>query len=215
MPTVFILTGASQADEILSLDPEKLLFLSSEVDELIMKHPHLAPKEQSVASNKEASPEDKKTIEWAQLIFEESQWDASIQAAIQIGLACAEVNTIFSSKALIKQLDENFPEIPVSTIEAIWEALPEECKQAGDKIETKQLCQRKDLEYREHIPEFLSSGQLKNLPNKRKKAHKIADSLKAALQIAMDLKKNGEKVKREEIKDKIDESQPKIDIINN
>jgi len=195
----------SQSDKIVSLDPEKLLFLSSEVDELIMKHPHLAPKEQSVASNKEVSPKDKKAIEWAQLDFEESQWDASIHAAIQIGLACAEGNTIFSSKTLIKQLDENFPEIPVSTIKAIWEALPEECKQAGNKIETKQLCQRKDIEYREHIPEYLSSGQLRNLPNKRKNADKIADSLKSAFQIAMYLKNNGEKVKREEIKNKIDE----------
>jgi hypothetical protein len=90
--------------------------------------------------NKELLP--KEARELGRLKLEKSKWHDSIKASVLIGLFCKEQEEkqikITRDMLTGKLFELGFGELPDTTIEKIWKALPEKCrKKAGRPTKNK------------------------------------------------------------------------------
>lgn len=185
------------------VDPEKFLYLSSEVEELLWRHPELRQSVPSIPNEKELPPEDKDAVEYARIIFEESKWNESLQVAVQIGLDCATKSIVFNSDELVKCINEIDLEIPVETIKTIWNTLPKENQNGNGLIESNELDKRFQNEYLGKFKSELNDKQARELPLKRKKITSRNNAIAAALLVTIDLQQEGKRKKREQLIDMI------------
>lgn len=115
-----------------SFDPDTLLrcqFKLSDVYALEENHRELFGEEQAQLSGKESQ-------ELGRLKREKSKWDESIEASVQIGLYCKEQSEkgskITRDMLVDKIVELGFGDLPNTTIEKIWKAIPEKYrKQVG------------------------------------------------------------------------------------
>ena len=191
-------------EHIAFIDPEKFLYLSSEVEELLWRHPDLKQSTLTIPREKELSPEDKDAIDYARILLEEAKFNDSLQAAIKIGCKCAKEKTVFSGDDLISLLDKIMPGIPVSSIRLIWEALPTECKNGDALLKNPELYRRENEEYKDYYPGNFESGIHQKVKTKETTIEKRARAIKSALTTAYNLANGGERKKREDILNMID-----------
>ena len=192
----------SQSAQNAQLSPDKFIFLRSDVSEFMMKYPKLfgCTQESKVEPTK-----DSQVVEYARIKLEESKLDASIEAAVQIGLVCAKEKRVFDSKNLIAHLDQISPGIPVATIMAIWKAMPDDCKQDEFDIGSAELTHRKNTEYQDHLTEELSPNQKRELPLKQNKVDARFKTIQVALKLSMELQNSNVQMKREDLLSRIDQ----------
>ena len=112
-------------DEVL----RSLHFYMKDVNEFEKKHSKIIQIEKDTLTPKEAQ-------ELGRLRREKSKWDDSIEAALQIGLFCNELSKqdekITRDMLSQKLFDLKFKDLPNTTIEKIWKAIPEKFrKKAG------------------------------------------------------------------------------------
>lgn len=80
----------------------------------------------------EASPMTaKEKREFGQLRREKGKWDASIGAAVQIGIWCHEQGKVLLRKEVWDKVYSIDPQIPDTTVEKIWNSIPQEYRHAG------------------------------------------------------------------------------------
>lgn len=186
------------------MDPEKFLYLSSEVEELLWRRPELKQSAPSIPNEKELSPEDKDAVDYARILFEEAKFDASLEAAINVGCKCAKEKIVFAGDELISFLDKIIPGIPVSSIRLIWEALPTECKNGNELPQSLKLSKRENEEYKDYYPDKFESKIHQKLKTRETTVEKKERAIKAALMVAYNLKIKGKRTKREDIANMID-----------
>ncbi|MDB4303533.1 hypothetical protein N9934_01915 [Desulfosarcina sp.] len=185
------------------MDPEKFLYLSSEVEELLWRHPELKQSTPSIPNEIEISPEDKDAVEYEKLRFEKNKWGESIKAAVQIGLECAGNSPVFTGEALITRIDQITPDIPVSSIETIWEALPDECRGGDSKIISNHLKKRRIQEKTIYSSAKSNDGSKRNIKTARKKRKELISSIKTALDFSIFIYNEGKSMKNADIDSKL------------
>jgi hypothetical protein len=192
----------SQPAQNVQLNPDKFIFLQSEVSEFMMKYPNLFGRAQE---NNVEPPKDSQVVEYARIILEETKLDASIEAAVQIGLGCAKNKRSFDSKNLIAHLDQISPDIPVSAIKAIWDAMPNDCKQGEFDGDSAEFIHRKNTEYQGYLHDELNSNQKRELPLKRKKIEPRLKTILVALKLSMELQNSKKRMKRDDLLSRINQ----------
>lgn len=190
----------------LLVDPEKLIYLKSEIDEFVMRHSKVIGSNQVKAEP--AAPKDpaaEKAAEFARLIFEENKWQSSIDAAVQLGLHCEAEKPEFNADALIDFLDQIDNELPVSAIEAIWEGLPAGYKQDSAVIETPSFVDRRQKENARYAKGELNDIESRQFPLKKRKTDTRKQAIQAGLKTGMFFQNFEGRMKRNDLADKIEE----------
>jgi len=109
------------------INPKDYIYLKSEVEELEIRKPWLYD------DNKQQPLDGKERREFGQLKTQKEKWDASIKAAVEIGIFCQKQKKKMLFKeiqAKVNKFDENIPE---TTIRKILAALPEQYKSQGGR----------------------------------------------------------------------------------
>lgn len=187
----------------MKFDPAELLYLKSEIEELFLMHQSLKKEEmpEEAVYEKES---DESTREYAKLIFEEGKWESSICAAMGIGLLCGAGDKILRAEDVINIVDGVDPELPCSTLEAIWSAIPDDHKSDDTNLKTLKLIDRKKRESAMFFGGEPDAISRRNLPAKKKKAEKRIKSIRVAINIGIRLKQDGAQWKRNELLNEID-----------
>lgn len=111
----------------LDINPKDYIYLKSEVEELEIRKPWLYD------DDKQQPLDGKERREFGQLKREKEKWDASIKAAVTIGIFCQKQKKKMLFKeiqAKVNKFDKNIPE---TTIRKIFAALPEQYKSQGGR----------------------------------------------------------------------------------
>jgi len=184
-------------------DTNTLIYLNSEVEELIMKHPHLEtknPPKESVEKGETDSPAWK----YAKLIFEEKKWQASITTAMEIGLICGTGKKVFNAEDVINYVDNEDSSLTCSTIKEIWAAIPDDCKITVGAAETLKMIERKERESELFSRSELDANERRAFPLKQNKTETRLSSIRAAVKIGNYLQKKGDRLKKKILLNKID-----------
>ena len=118
------------------LDPEEALhtiiedqkFRSEDIEKFASENEHMLNFDKHY-SKIVLNAKDKREL--GQLRRQKEKWDASINVAVKIGVYCQEQNRILNRHEIWDQvihIDKNLPE---TTIEKIWKAIPEQFRSKG------------------------------------------------------------------------------------
>jgi hypothetical protein len=118
------------------LDPEEALhtfiedqkFRSEDIEKFASENGHMLDIDNHY-SKIVLNAKDKREL--GQLRRQKEKWDASINVAVKIGVYCQEQNRILNRHEIWDQvihIDKNLPE---TTIEKIWKAIPEQFRSKG------------------------------------------------------------------------------------
>ncbi|BBO74559.1 hypothetical protein DSCW_19760 [Desulfosarcina widdelii] len=191
------------------IDPEKFLYLSSEVDELLWRHPELKHSVSTSPNENELSSEDKDAVEYEKVEYEKKKWDESLKAAVAIGFECAKNSPVFNVETLISSVDKIFPNLPVSSIETIWRSLPGNNRNGDIDCISGYLLERKNLERNHYKSAKSNDGVKRNIKNRRKKRKELLSSIKTAIDFSLYIFNEDKSMRNEDI-DKMLQSMNKL-----
>ena len=106
-----------------------LLFVPSEIESFEKENDELI---QGLKNEANGGLKGKEAQELGRLRSEKDKWDASIVAALRIGLYCAHLDDAITRAELADEVYKMDPKIPDTTVEKIWKAIPvDKRKDAG------------------------------------------------------------------------------------
>jgi len=106
-----------------------LLFIPSEIEAFEKENEELIQRMQNEANG---GLKGKEAQELGRLRIEKEKWDASIVAALNIGLYCANLGHPITRAELADEVYKIDPKIPDTVIDKIWKAIPaDKRKDAG------------------------------------------------------------------------------------
>lgn len=126
------------ADRLDDYDPHFMLFKPADVEAFEHENEWLLVSaaqqvEQSLASNLT----DKEKRRLGQLLREKVKWDKSLEAAVHIGLFCAQLNHHITRAELEDEIYKIDPDLPNTTVDRIWRAIPEQHRKAAGRPKKK------------------------------------------------------------------------------
>lgn len=107
-----------------------LLFIPSEIESFEKKDEQLR---QRMTGEANAALKGEEAQELGRLRNEKDKWDASIVAALHIGLYCAQLDHSITRAELADEVYKVDPKIPDTTIEKIWKAIPIDLRKAAGR----------------------------------------------------------------------------------
>ncbi len=117
----------------LDINPKDYIYLKSEVEELEIRKPWLSKDTIESDDDNQQSLNAKERREFGQLKREKEKWDASIKAAVEIGIFCQEQNKKMTRKEIWDKVYKADPNIHNTTIEKIWKAIPKQYRTTGGR----------------------------------------------------------------------------------
>ena len=196
------------------IQPENYLYKKSEVEELELhcgwlKKAKKEIKEQS--ENEENKPINEKEIkELEQLRFEKEKWDVSINAAVKIGIWAGEEDGPFKVKTVKDKIESIETEIPITTFEIVWQAIPAKKKHPGyEKSEVINNQPKKD-KTDTGSQDSLTGKEVQELGRLKTEKKKWDASINAAFHIGMWVTKIKDRLKRAQVQDKLIEIEKEI-----
>jgi len=127
--------------KILKMEPEEihdfdfshmtdLLFTRTDIEDF-EKANELPTKDESDANNRELTAKDAREL--GRLKNEQEKWDRSIEAAVQVGLFCANIGRPVVRKEVNNLVNLMDIAIPFTTIDKMWKALPDKYKKGAGR----------------------------------------------------------------------------------
>jgi hypothetical protein len=118
------------------LDPEEALhtfiedqkFRSEDIEKFASENGHMLDIDKHY-SKIVLNAKDKREL--GQLRRQKEKWDASINVAVKIGVYCQEQNRILNRHEIWDQVIHIDKNLPDTTIEKIWKAIPEQFRSKG------------------------------------------------------------------------------------
>lgn len=117
----------------LDINPKDYIYLKSEVEELEIRKPWLSKDTIESDDDKQQPLDGKERREFGQLKREKEKWDASIKAAVTIGIFCQKQKKKMLFKEIQAEVNKFDKNIPETTIRKILAALPEQYKSQGGR----------------------------------------------------------------------------------
>jgi len=117
----------------LDINPKDYIYLKSEVEELEIRKPWLSKDTIESDDDNQQSLNAKERREFGQLKREKEKWDASIKAAVTIGIFCQKQKKKMLFKEIQAEVNKFDKNIPETTIRKILAALPEQYKSQGGR----------------------------------------------------------------------------------
>jgi hypothetical protein len=88
------------------------------------------------SSKSSLSPEEAREL--GRLRREKDKWDSSVEAAVTMALFCRDLGHPITKAQLQDEIYKIDSDLPMSTIEMIWKALPEDLKQGAGRPRKKE-----------------------------------------------------------------------------
>jgi len=117
----------------LEINPKDYIYLKSEVEELEIRKPWLSKGTIESDDDNQQSLDGKERKKFGQLKREKEKWDASIKAAVTIGIFCQKQKKKMTRKEIWDKIYKADPNIHNTTIEKIWKAIPKQYRTTGGR----------------------------------------------------------------------------------
>ena len=107
-----------------------LLFKRIDIEDF-EKANELPIKEESDANNRKLTAEEAREL--GRLRNEKNKWDRSIEAAVQVGIFCANMGRPVVKREVVDEVIKIDRGIPDTTIDKMWKALPDKYKKGAGR----------------------------------------------------------------------------------
>lgn len=121
---------------------EDFFFLKSDVEELEILKPWLNKNNADIENSESLTGKERREL--GQLRTEKKKWNASITAAVQIGMWVLSQDGNLKRKDVEAKLHAIDPAIPNTTFEEIWKAIPPEYRHSGGRPKNKKKEKKDD-----------------------------------------------------------------------
>jgi len=110
--------------------PDAYKFLLKDIEQFELENEHML---KSNASYGEQTMDAKDIRELGQLRREKEKWKSSIDAAVKIGIFCQQQDRVFNRHEIQDKMFKIDNNLPHTTFESIWKALPQQYKSQGGR----------------------------------------------------------------------------------
>jgi hypothetical protein len=127
--------------KILKMEPEEihdfdsshmtdLLFMRADIEDF-EKANDWPIKDESDANNIKLTAKDAREL--GRLKNEQEKWDRSIEAAVQVGIFCANMGRTVVKREVVDEVIKIDRDIPDTTIDKMWKALPDKYRKGAGR----------------------------------------------------------------------------------
>jgi hypothetical protein len=127
--------------KILKMEPEEihdfdsshmtdLLFMRADIEDF-EKANDWPIKDESDANNIKLTAKDAREL--GRLENEQEKWDRSIEAAVQVGIFCANMGRTVVKREVVDEVIKIDRDIPDTTIDKMWKALPDKYRKGAGR----------------------------------------------------------------------------------
>jgi hypothetical protein len=110
--------------------PDTYKFMLKDIEQFEIKNEHLL---KSNANHGELKIDAKGNRELGRLRREKEKWNSSIDVAVKIGIFCHQQNRVFNRHEIEDEVFRIVKNLPGTTFEKIWKAIPEQYKSKGGR----------------------------------------------------------------------------------